>query len=365
MNNRDSEWVMGNLLDKGFKKAGSQDQADVIIFNTCSVRKHAEERVISNMGQLAKLKKKNPKLILGLMGCTAEYYGDKLFRRLPHLDIICGTARLHMLPEMIEGAARKAEKQACLGDLKNNLPESDPDYRDDKNHAFVSIGRGCNNYCSYCIVPYVRGPERSRKPDDIINEVNALITRGCENITLLGQNVNSYGKDLESGIEFVELLRRIDKIDGKKKIKFVTSHPKDASVDLFAAMNELSGVSKDLHLPMQSGSDKILESMRRGYDSNYYLKLVRDFRRIVPDGRISTDIIIGFPGETDEDHRATVKIVEDINFDASYIFKYSPRPPAPSTKMKDDVSRAVKEERHLEVLTLQKKLSARKKKVCS
>jgi len=361
MNERDSEWVLGSLIDKGYNVTGSLDETDVVIYNTCSVRKHAVDRVVSNMRQLAsKLKKKRPSVMFGLIGCAAEHHGEELFQRLPDLDFVCGTANLDKISDLIEKAGKK--KEYITGNLTAQLPEINTDYRNGKKDAFVSISRGCNNFCSYCIVPYVRGPERSRKPEDIIKEVEGLLAEGFVNIMLLGQNVNSYGRDLSGDMDFARLLGMIDRLDGKKNIKFMTSHPKDASIELFECMRDLEGLSKHLHLPLQSGSDEILKAMNRGYDFKYYQNKVKYFRRIVPSGLITTDIIVGFPGETEEDHLATKRALEEIEFDGSYIFKYSPRPPAASSKTEDDVPMDVKKKRHQKLLRLQKAISKSKKK---
>jgi len=362
MNERDSEWVMGGLLEKGFEKADSPNEADIIIYNTCSVRKHAEDRAISNMGQLARLKKKNPKMIMGLMGCTAEYHQKELFERLPHIDFVCGTNNIHLLFTMMDNIMKKKERQMFVGRLKEKLPEINADYRGDKKKASVSISRGCNNFCTYCIVPYVRGPERSRSPQDIINEIGDLLSKGYVNITLLGQNVNSYGRDLNEDIDFVGLLKAIDRIEGKKNINFLTSHPRDASIELFEAMKNLKGLSKHLHLPVQSGSDKILKAMNRGYDLKYYLSKIKYFKKIVPNYTLTTDIIVGFPGETKEDYGATKNLLKEVEFDAAYIFKYSPRPPASSSKIEDNIPKDVKQKRHRELLEMQKSISKRKRK---
>jgi len=362
MNERDSEWAKGLLLEKGFSLAESKDNADVIIFNTCSVRKHAEDKMISNMGVLKKLKAKKPQVILGLMGCTAEYQGKALFRTLPHLDFVVGTGYIDTIPEIIEDIMKKRSARIKTGDISRKLPDHQPEYRDSKDRASVAISRGCDNHCTYCIVPHVRGPERSRRPEEIISEVESLLSRGCLDIMLLGQNVNSYGKDLSGDMDFIKLLDMIDRLKGKKRISFMTSHPKDASAKLFEAMRELEGLSKDLHLPLQSGSDKILKAMNRGYDPGYYYDLAARFRKTVPSGRLTTDVIVGFPGETDEDFAATKKMMQDLEFDSSFIFKYSPRPPAPSAGMEDDVPRKVKEERHRELLEIQRAVSKRKMK---
>lgn len=361
MNERDSEMVTGLLLERGFRVVESLSEADVVIFNTCSVRKHAEERAISNMGELAALRKEKPEIVLGLMGCTAEYYGKELFKRLPHLDFICGTANLHKIPDMIESAMKKKDKVFLTGNFTHSFLGISTSYRANKTSAYVSISRGCNNYCSYCIVPYVRGPERSREPEDIINEVEHLFKRGYRDIMLLGQNVNSYGKELKDGADFVKLLKRIDALEYKKNIKFMTSHPKDASVELFEAVAGLEGLSKHLHLPLQSGSDRILKLMNRGYDSGYYLNLVKAYRKAVSGGRLTTDIIVGFPGETRRDFEATKDMLKGIEFDAAYIFKYSPRPPAASSKMTDDITKEEKAARHRELLDLQISMSRRRR----
>jgi len=317
--------------------------------------------MISNMGQLKKIKKQRPDIIMGIMGCTAEHRGKGLFNSLPHLDFVCGTGNIGTIPDIIKKIIKKREKELHVGKLSGHLPEANPRHRNDKRSAYVSISRGCNNYCTYCIVPYVRGNERSRRPDDIIKEVEDLLVRGYVNITLLGQNVNSYGKDLEGNINFVKLLRAMDALNGKKNIKFMTSHPKDASIELFETMGELKGISKHLHLPAQSGSDKILLNMNRRYDSKYYLSKIKHFRKIVPDHMLTTDVIVGFPGETEKDFEATKSLLKQVRFNAAYIFKYSPRPPAPSSKMEDDVPREVKEKRHRELLVLQKSISKNKR----
>ena len=364
MNERDSEFVTGLLLDRGFEKAGSIKEADVVIFNTCSVRKHAEDRAISNMGKLLKRKpqtaNRKPQ-IYGIIGCTAQALKERLFQMLPELDIVCGPGEIHNLPRLIDEAGR-SKVLACDG-IDKEIPKIKSYYRENKTSAYVMISRGCNNFCTYCIVPYVRGPERSRKPEDIINEVKDLLDRGCVDITLLGQNVNSYGKDLDDGVDFVKLLHMIDGIGKEKNIKFLTSHPKDVSAELFEAIKDLKGLSKHLHLPLQSGSDRILKAMNRGYDSEYYLDRVRLFRSIVREGAITTDIIVGFPGESDEDYKATKDLLNAVEFNAGYIFKYSSRPPALSSKMTEDIPKDVKERRHRELLEMQKAISKKKMKV--
>ncbi len=361
MNERDSEWIMGVLLEKGFKRTDSADNADVIIFNTCTVRKHAEDRAMNNMRQHAHLKRSKPNIVMGVVGCMAEHYGKSLLLNLPHLDFVCGTAKIHTIPDLVESILQIRRQEVATGTLNLHIPEKNPHHREGSDNAFVSISRGCDNYCSYCIVPYVRGPERSRDPGHITEELKDLLKRGFVNITLLGQNVNSYGKDLEGRIDFVKLLKTIDSLKGKKKISFMTCHPKDASQRLFDCMRDLPGLSKHLHLPLQSGSDKILKAMNRGYDIKAYRDKAKAFRDTVPNHRLTSDIVVGFPGELDKDFEDTMRVVKEMQFDSCYIFKYSSRPPAASSKMKDDVPQEVKERRHKELLELQRSISIKKR----
>ena len=355
MNVRDSEIITGLFLGKCFQQADSADEADIVLFNTCSVRRHAEERAISNMGALLKNKKQRSK-VYGIIGCTAQALKKDLFRRLPGLDIVCGTGQIHRLPKLVQ-EAQKSKILAC-GGVDEDIPQPQSCYREDKQAAFVSIMRGCNNFCSYCIVPYVRGKERSRKVEDIAREVEDLTKRGIEEITLLGQNVNSYKGDVSAKkCDFVQLLKFMNGIKGVKRIKFMTSHPKDATIELFRAIRDFDKVVKQLHLPLQSGSDRILKLMNRGYTSRKYTGLVRKLRILVPGCRITTDMIVGFPGETNADFRKSYKIMNEIKFNAAYIFKYSPRLPAKSSFMEDSVPKETKEKRHKILLDLQKRLA--------
>ena len=348
MNRRDSEFITGLFLKQGYELADSPESAGVVLFNTCSVREHAEHRAVSNMGQL--ISKKRDK-IYGLVGCMAQALGEELFKRLGGLDIVCGTGEIARLPELVEKAMR--DKILALGNIDGHLPERDTGYREDKKHAYVSIMRGCNNFCGYCIVPYVRGRERSRDAEVIVSEIEGLVEKNIRDITLLGQNVNSY---CSSAHDFVKLLRTINNIEGLEKIKFMTSHPKDAGVKLFKAVKELDKVVKHLHLPLQSGSDRILSLMNRGYARGAYLKLVSEARKTVPGLRLTTDIIVGFPTETDSDFQDTMKVMKEVRFDLAYIFKYSPRPGTQAAKMKDEIPLRMKKERHRILLDMQRKL---------
>ena len=354
---------MGLFMEKGFEKAESVHEADIILFNTCSVRKHAEDRAISNMGKLLKIKNEKLKIkninkkskIYGIIGCTAQALKRDLFKRLPALDLVCGTGEIHKLPQLIENVAE--DKVLAYDNIDIDIPEAGSHYRENKKTAYVSIMRGCNNFCSYCIVPFVRGRERSRKAEDIIGEVGDLAKRGFREVKLLGQNVNSYRN---GACDFVQLLKRISNIDGVEKIKFMTSHPKDASMKLFEAMKNLDKVDKHLHLPVQSGSDRILKLMNRGYTAGKYTTLIKNLRRLIPGCRITTDVIVGFPTESDTDFKKTRNLMNNIKFNAAYIFKYSPRPPAKSSFLGDDVSKEVKRDRHKILLDLQKGISKKK-----
>jgi tRNA-2-methylthio-N6-dimethylallyladenosine synthase len=355
MNVRDSEIVRGILEECKYQFVDDESHADIVIFNTCSVREHAEHRAISVLGSFIKKDKKHKK-IFALIGCVAEYKKESLFRRLPDLDIIAGPADIYSLPELILQALNNKTNIAALS--RNRQPRSlkniNPYYRSSKTHAFVNISYGCDNFCSYCVVPYVRGREVSRPLGDIVEEICGLLERGIREITLLGQNVNSYKS--ADNIDFVGLLKKVNTISGIKKISFVTSHPKDVSKQLFEAMRDLDKVDKHLHLPFQSGSDRILKLMNRGYTKRKYLTLAEDYKKTVG-GTLSTDVIVGFPTETEEDFFHTKDVLEKVNFRNAYIFKYSSRPGTKAYALDDDVTKDVKEKRHNILLDLQKKIS--------
>ena len=363
MSFRDSEFVAGRLLESGFKQADSIGGADVIIFNSCSVRKHAEDRLISNISDLKLLKKRRPELIVGLMGCTAQSYKSKILDRLPILDFSCGPGNESDIPDIIKDILKHRGTIVATDKIDEKRPELFPAHREDRYKAYVSISEGCNNFCSYCIVPYVRGRERSRDAKDIIKEVKSLARRGFKEIMLLGQNVNSYGRttnDERRTTSFVNLLESLNFIGGIERIRFMTSHPKDASVELFKAMRDLKKVCAHLHLPLQAGSDRILKLMNRGYTAKKYMALIKEYKKYVPEGSVTTDIIVGFPSETRNDFDKTVKIMESIGFDGAYMFKYSPRPPAKSAGLKDDVSQKEKEARLDTLINFQCGISLKK-----
>ena len=369
MNEHDSGRLKDLLSGVGYGICQAEQDADVIIFNTCSVRKHAEDRVYGKVGNLQKLKAKKPGLIIGIIGCMAEAQKDVIFRKLPIVDFLCGPADLDKVPDIIEKIRNGAGHIMYLEGYKSKIIPKFSISRKTGQAAYVKIMEGCDNFCSYCIVPYVRGRERSRPSKEIIAEIKRLIDNNVKEITLLGQNVNSYGRGLKEKIDFVRLLEKIDKLTlanlsgctGCIKVNFLTSHPKDASVELFKAIRDLKSVSKILHLPIQSGSDKILKRMNRKYTVAKYKKLVKGFRDIVKNGKVSSDIIVGFPGETQKDFNDTLSIVKELQFDAAYIFKYSPRSITKAGKFRDDVSLEEKEKRHALLLELQRNISSGKK----
>lgn len=385
MNDRDSEEIIGMLLDKGYILSESQEEADVVLFNTCSVRRHAEDRAISNIGALQAVKKKRANMVIGVVGCMAKAHKERLLEKLPHVDFICGPANIYEIPAIIEKIQNNhkgrvsfegnAYRDSPLGGQflvaidKENRPEiKNIAYHKKDVSALVTIMEGCNNFCSYCIVPYVRGREVSRPAEDIVDEIKVLANKGYKEVTLLGQNVNSYrgvhrGEVAPKETDpFINLLEGINGVEGIERIRFITSHPKDAGEDLFKAMRDLPKVCEHLHLPLQSGSDKILKAMNRGYSADEFLKKVDLLRKHMPDCAITTDVIVGYPGETESDFEATKKMMEQIEFNSAFIFKYSPRPPAQSAELKDDVVKSVKEERNQILLDLQEKISSKKER---
>ncbi len=376
MNFRDSEIVAGLLLKRGYSLTDSIEEADVILFNTCSVRQHAEERVFGRLGKLRKLKAQSTKLeaqtqkpIIGIVGCMAESYKEKLLEKFPYIDLLVGPRNIHKLADKLDEMLKLNNKlhSLCLGlDTDPSEKYKMTDFRNKKVTAFVSIMEGCNNFCSYCIVPYVRGRETSRAMEDIIEEVNRLVNAGFKEVTLLGQNVNSYkleaqSSKLKAGNSFVKLLEKVNET-GIRRIRFITNHPKDTAKDLFKAMRDLSGVCECLHLPFQAGSDKILRAMNRNYTKKDYLKLIENLKKYIPDCGVSTDVIVGFPGETKVDFIDTVSLMKEAEFDQVFIFKYSPRSYTAASNLKDNVPQEVKQERNQILLELQKEVSYKKNK---
>ncbi len=386
MNVRDSEVLAGIIKKAGYELAEAMEAADVIIFNTCSVRQHAEDKVWSEIGTISKRHKQHAKRdaqyskrvakpLIGLVGCMAQNYQDQIFERCPEVDFVAGPSDIAKIPEILSKLLEKWGQPPKSGDSPHFLYErkiweteglSRPEdiyhtgFYEDQEHAYVVISEGCSNYCSYCVVPYVRGELHHRDYQDILKEIDQALARGISKITLLGQNVNAY-KSTSAQVSFIDLLKMVENIKGLKEFSFVTSHPRDTSLELFKAMAECAKLKKNLHLPIQSGSDRILELMNRGYQRKFYLDLADNYRKIVKGGTITTDIIVGFPGETKEDFQDTFDLVKTAGFDAAYIFKYSPRPNTSALKWTDDVPKEEKERRHALILELQRGISRAKR----
>jgi len=353
MNKLDSQLVTDALLAEGFELTGNPEEADVILFNTCSVRKHAEDRVFSNVGALKHLKRRRPEVVIGIIGCMAQRAAGEIKRRLPHVDIICGPQDLPALPRLITGhSGDSATVVATEG--SEIWPERMRDTRISPASTFVSAMRGCNRFCSYCIVPYVRGRTRSRMLEDIVREAGELVAGGAREITLLGQDVNAY-KD-EKGRRLWDVLGELAGIEGLGRLWFVTSHPATVERQLFEMMAEHPVIAPYLHLPAQSGSNRVLEAMKRGYTRSRYLEIIKEARAIVPGIEIASDFIVGFPGETDRDFHMTVDLFWRAKFQNCFVFKYSPRPGARSAKMDDDVPVEKKKERNAILLSIQKEI---------
>ena len=341
----DSQRIMGMLREMGCGFTRDPFQADVIVINTCAIRENAEKKVFGAVGQLVHAKEKNPSLTICLCGCMAqqEVVAEKIRASYRHVDLIFGPQALWRFPELLYEVYTRHKRVFSIADEHGSIAEGLPVVRESGVRAWVSIMYGCNNFCSYCIVPYVRGRERSREPADILAEIRQLAEDGCREITLLGQNVNSYGKDLDNPMDFAALLEEIDKIPGDYLIRFMTSHPKDAGERLFDAMARCTHVAKQLHLPVQSGSSRVLKAMNRGYTREQYLEKVRYARSVMPELVLTSDIIIGFPGETEAEAMETVSLIKEVRYDALFTFIYSPRPGTPAARMPDPVSRAEKQ----------------------
>ena len=366
MNDADSE-VMEKLLEReGYGKIDSPERADVIILNTCSVRQHAEDRALSYLAALKRVREENPSTVFVLAGCVAQRLKSKIFEKIPFVNIVLGTDNVLELPKLIKAAIKKPRERFLATEVKGDLPRlgkgfwSSSSYgcaRSSELTELVTIMRGCDNFCSYCIVPYVRGRERSRAVKDIVSEVEEKVAGGCKEITLLGQNVNSYKFN---GSDFADLLREVGKVDGLERIRFMTSHPKDVSEKLINTIRDSSKICEHLHLPAQSGSNRILEGMNRGYTREEYLELIDKIRMEIPKISITTDLMVGFPGEKKEDFEDTLRLVEDVEFDAAFTFKYSTRPGTQAAKEKDDVPLETKKKRLAELNELCEKMALEK-----
>ena len=341
----DSQHILGMLEAMGCEFVTEPAQADIVVLNTCAIREHAEKRVYGNLGALTHTKKADPEQIICLCGCMAQRpeVAEKVRKSYRHVDLVFGPQALWKFPELLWQVYSRRGRVFSVEEEHGSIAEGMPVVREGRTRAWVSIMYGCNNFCSYCIVPYVRGRERSREPEQIINEVRQLAAEGYKEITLLGQNVNSYGKDLGTGYDFADLLAALDEIPGDYLIRFMSSQPKDASFKLFDTMARCTHVAKQLHLPVQSGSDRVLRAMNRPYDKARYLELIGYARKVMPDLVLTSDVIIGFPGETEAEVMETVALVEQVRFDALFTFIFSPRPGTPAAKMDDPVPRAEKQ----------------------
>lgn len=347
MNDHDAEKLSGMLQTCGFSPAPSKEEATLLLFNTCCVREHAEKRVFGNIGALKKRKENEPGLLIGVCGCMMQQreVAERLFKRFPFVDLVFGTHELHHFPLLLSRTLA-GERVFSVRESDGEIVEGLPVVRGGSFSTFVTIMYVCNNFCSYCIVPYVRGRERSRAPENIVAEVRSLAERGFREITLLGQNVNSYAY-ADDGVDFPELLRRVSTVEGIERIRFMTSHPKDLSPRLIEAMATLPKVCNHIHLPVQSGSNRILSEMNRRYTREKYLGLVEDIRAAVDGVELTTDIIVGFPGETEEDFEETLALVRQVGFSAAYTFMYSPRLGTRAAEMENQVPEEVKKDRLL------------------
>ena len=356
----DGQKLMGMLEEMGFSFTDEPKEADLVILNTCAVREHAEQRVFGNLGALTHTKRENPEQVICLCGCMAQE--ERVARRVKesyrHVDLVFGPHALWRFPELLWQVYESRKRVFSVADERGSIAEGIPTVREKGVKAWVSIMYGCNNFCSYCIVPYVRGRERSRDKDAVLAEVRELVDAGYKDITLLGQNVNSYGNDLGGEYGFADLLRDIDRIPGEYLIRFMSSHPKDATPKLFDAMAECPHVAKQLHLPFQSGSNRVLKEMNRRYTREQYLELIRYAREKMPGLVLTSDVIIGFPGETEEEAMETVSLVQEVGFDALFTFIYSPRPGTKAAELPDPVPRAEKQKWFDRLLEVQNAHSA-------
>ena len=359
MNVHDSETIAGILESMGFIPSSEEKTADLIIINTCSVRETAENKVFTKIGELKKLKRENPDLVIGVGGCIPqqEKVAKQLMIRFPHIDFVFGTHNLPELPKILERVFSRHERVLEVWQTEGQIVEGVPVKREPGVRAWVTIMYGCNNFCTYCIVPYVRGRERSRKKEDILEEIRQLVQEGYREVTLLGQNVNSYGKDIAGKPMFADLLAAINEIEGLWRIRFTTSHPRDLTDDVIEVMASADKVCEHLHLPVQAGSNRILKAMHRGYTREYYLNLVEKIRSRIPSVSFTTDLIVGFPGETEEDFQKTLDLVSKVKYDSAFTFVYNKRTGTPAAEMAAQVPEEVKSRRIQELIELQNQIS--------
>ncbi|MBO7217136.1 MAG: tRNA (N6-isopentenyl adenosine(37)-C2)-methylthiotransferase MiaB [Clostridia bacterium] len=355
----DSEHIKGMLVEMGYELTEEPSDADFVLFNTCAVRAHAEDRVFGNIGATKQQKREKKNTIIAVCGCMAQQQiiADRIKMSYPYVDMLFGTHVVHRLPEFIYRRLTGGGRIFEISDENNDIVEGIPVHRDQTLKGWLPIMHGCNNFCTYCIVPYVRGREVSRREEDVIAEAREMVAAGFKEIMLLGQNVNSYGKGLTDNVNFAGLLRKINAIEGDFRIRFMTSHPKDCTIELLDAIAECEKVERHLHLPFQSGSDRILKLMNRYYDSEKYLNLIKEAKKRIPDVTFTSDIIVGFPGETYEDFKETLRVVKEVRFASLFTFIYSPRNGTPAAKMDDPISRAEKGKWFSELLKVQEDIS--------
>lgn len=359
MNEHDAEILAGLLDQLGYKKTDDPAQANLIVLYTCCVREKAEQKVFGRLGVLKKYKLTNPDVMLAVGGCMTQQpgMGEKIRTRAPYVDLVFGTHNIHRLPQLLQEAKDSGVTLVEVWDQEQEIVENLPMHRSNNIKAYITVTYGCNNFCSYCIVPYVRGRERSRLPEEILKELEELAQQGFKEVMFLGQNVNSYGKDLKINMDFADLLEKADKVDGIQRIRYMTSHPRDFTEKLIKTIANSSKICEHFHLPIQAGSNRILKLMRRGYTKESYLELIAKVREYVPQTTITTDIIVGFPGETEEDFAETLDVVEKVKFDQAFTFIYSPRKGTPAAQMPEQVPEKIKKERFQRLLELQNKIS--------
>ena len=358
-NEADSERLRGMLSDAGYAICDEAEGADVVIMNTCAIREHAEQRVFGNLGALTHTKRRHPGQKIFLCGCMAgqEQVVERIRKSYPHVDGVFSTHHLWQFPSLLYQVLTGTKRVFSTADEPGSIAEGLPVVRSSSLKGWVSIMYGCNNFCTYCIVPYVRGRERSRLPEDILAECAQLIASGCKEITLLGQNVNSYGKDLEQSVDFSDLLAQIAQLDGDFLIRFMTSHPRDAGKKLFDTMAAYPKIAKQLHLPFQSGSSRVLKAMNRHYDREKYLELVDYAKQVMPDLVLTSDVIVGFPGETEEEFEETISLIQQVHYDSLFTFIFSPRPGTPAAQMEDPTPKEEKNRRFDRLCAVQNAIS--------
>lgn len=345
MNLSDAERVVGLLGEDGYGPTPEVAEADLLLVNTCAIRERSEDKLFSLLGEWRQLKREKPDMVIAVMGCVAQAMKDEIRRRNPAVDVVVGTHNFHELPELVAEVRRTRQPITRIGRLRDAIPDDMPTRREGGLHAWVPVIYGCSYFCTYCIVPYTRGPYQSREPDAIVREVEGLVAEGYREVTLLGQTVDRYGRELPEPTSLSALLRRLHAIEGLWRIRFLTSHPLDLDEDLVRTVAELPKVMEYFHVPIQAGSDRVLAEMKRGYTVAQYLEMVAMIRRIVPDATITGDLIVGFPGETDEDFEGTLALLDKVDFDLNNTAAYSPRPWTPAAKREDQVEDVIKAER--------------------